>query len=1271
MSGQYDNFSRDYHYLSSIPLAPTASTSRDPTRTTTTPYVILTHSHNDSSSSSSPTTSSSGGDITPIVPSPYENPSSALFPFTPGPLELSPLPPPTDPSSSFSSPPRPPRPSNPNLALIFANPNPNPPPTGPLPQLPEEQDQHLVQGRSTTPLSPLLSYRKPVPSFLPTPPRTDPLGVDFNDEREHDDHERSSSPTPSTVYPVAGGGQGRLSVGTFEGLLQQGEGVVSTETPASALVSGYRDEVASSLSSGRLSVLRRMNEGDGELGHVVWSPRIHLGLDERGVEAREERLRQDRARLQREMMEGGEGRDLGDRSRLDREEEGDRVLLDPHTPSPRRGGRRKAGTGSREFGQVGKRDIPFLSPRYQRGAYEETEDPEEVDQSGPVLRRGSKRLSDLAEPTTTNRNSPDLENPATRPVGQVRRKSRASTLQKMAKKASPKDKEKGFPRKVSREAGNEVEVVVHDSASQDEGEFSDKVTSPVIGGADEGDWERTKREATCLAARMNWSFVEFDSWFARFIHLFYPFAIFAHIPATIFLDFCLLYILVQVALFPAFPSANSTLAIFARRAIIPVPNVAESTGWWVAVGVYAACTAVWLFGVCLWRECGRGYLRRWGAGGGRVQIEKVYVDAASFNYACARSYGTFSFMWQVRLAPLRPKSPLALSVDGTSRLDFVRETLSWYRQNWPTVALLIPRAAISVAVLLLYTTTAYGTSMNTAQFASRDSAFFDATTGALTGFAAAVVLTNCAWAALRLVVLVSAWVGLWIIDRSFSCLRRSNRDEAYSSRYQLERTAQTPSPFGFEEKSLQLNNNALPRLSYGSIPAVNWRVRRQRRLRAAILVCLGSTPLSSTSSSFPSPYLRSPYVLGAGSPWSQLSSKSKSGPIGQDKPEHPEFEERRHANLATRGEEPEQRRTEVLMSSPPRRQGFWSKLSPFVSPSATFHRSPLVSFSRASPSASIGQTTGANAQHRRGTSTQQYDGGDISESRLHRRVRSVPLDDSDYIHFDEVPLSSRDDCVARSPAVDYPRRFSTAPSFPSPPQVQVNSTQYPFPVPSANIRSHDLRLTIPDRPELVSRFSAFSTKPSSTSTVPPPPVPSRPPTSSSLLESQLSHIPSEHLKLSDKLLSELRRVERYDRKIDSRRGSEMGTSSYATAEESPTNDNLVDPTLRYSQASFTSQPDSVGGQSETSTLRGAVRTPDLSRSLATFANPSTIDETLDTAPQASSSPARPLLPPFRLSSDSRADNLSLGPATPVIGGTAHEQGAFGGSPLLGHERKLS
>ncbi|GAA6016143.1 hypothetical protein JCM11491_000681 [Sporobolomyces phaffii] len=1259
MSASRESSSRDSHYLSSIPLAPASAR----TLARLDPYAIQTQSQNDFSS---PSTS---GHVTPVFPSPYENPSSALFPFTPGPLEIAtdaPQPP-ASPRERMSSPPRPRRPSKPDLAVIFGNPN--PPPTGPLPEIPEPGDD----SDPASPRSPPLSYRKPVPSFLPTPPRSDPLAVDFA-------RNRSSSPTPS--LPGHATTTSRLSVGTFEGLLQKGE--AGGETPSSIQVAGYRDEGSASFVSNRLSSLR--GESD-EPGNVIWSPRIHLGLDERGVEAREERIRQDQWKLQREL----EGQDLGEPSQLVRGGPEDRYLS-PHTPSPRRGKRKGGGGGDdREIGPVGKRDIPFLSPRYHRGlGYEEAEDHEEVDQSGPVLRRGSKRLSDLEGPAPA-RSSPELE-PSTsaRPV-QNKRKSRASTLQKLSKRSPPIPQYHRERRdKVARD-GNEVEVVVHDSASQDEGDYSDKAGSPVLAGPDEGDWERTRKEATCLSARMNWSFVEFNSWFARFIHLFYPFAMFAHIPATVFLDFCLLYTLVQVALYPAFPAANSALGIFTRRAIIPVPSVAESTGWWVAVGVYAACTAIWLFGVCFWNECGRGYLRRWGGGGGRVQIEKVYVNSASFNYACARSYGTFSFMWQVRLAPLRPKSPLSVAVEGSSRLDFVRETLCWYRQNWPTVLLLVPRAAISVAVLLLYTTTAYGSSMNTGQFASRDSAFFDSATGALTGFAAGVVLTNCAWAALRLVVLVVAWIGLWIIDRPFSCLRRSKRDEAFSSRYQIDHRVQTPSTFGFEEKSFQLNNS-LPRLSYGSLPAVDWRARRQRRLRAAILVCLGSTPLSSSSGSFPSPYLRSPYVVGTGSPWSQISGKTKGGPDHKEKVEARACDERRRANLAERGAQTDADSPEVMVSSPPRPQGFWGKVSPFLTPRATFNRSPLISFSRASASPPVGQATGVHSQHRRGNSTSLQEGGDIAESRLHRRVRSVPLQHDDYIHFDEVPLSTRNEPLNETSS-EYPRRFSTSPSFPSPPEITTSiSNQYPFTAPNFDTRSSDLRLSIPaDRPELVSRFSAFSTKPSSAIVTPaspplPPPVPSRPPSSSGLLEAQLAHIPTEHLKLSDKLLSELRRVESYDRKVggsDSRRGSELETSSFATARERPASSapdelDAVDRSLRYSHGSFTSQPDSVGGQSENSTLRGgAVRTPDLSRSLATFAaNPAAAaihevddadddDETRRRRRRANSdgpdsgmthpSPARPLLPPFRLSSDSRADDLSLGPATPVLGGPTNDE----------------
>ncbi|GAA5942091.1 uncharacterized protein JCM15063_002001 [Sporobolomyces koalae] len=1227
-----------YHYLSSIPLAP-ASTSRNLTRAN--PYAVQTHSQNDFSSAST----SPSGDGTPLVPSPYENPSSALFPFTPGPLEVtdngatSPVEP-----RSMSSPPRPRRPSQPDLAVIFGNPN--PPPLGPLPDLPEEDQTSHSSARSPT-----FSHRKPVPSFIPTPPRSDPLAVDFPTSRE------VSSPSSS--------GPGRLSVGTFEGLLQQGE------TPASAIVAGYRDEglfAPAAANNKRLSSLR----GEDDQGNVVWSPRLNLGLDERGFEAREDRIRQDQLKLQREMQ----GQDLGEPSQL---LEVDENRHEPHTPSPRKKSNRAV--ADKVFSPVGRRDIPFLSPRYYRGTANEEDDPEEVDQSGPVLRRGSKRLSDLADPSA----APSTSEPHDAVAGhESRRKSKASTLHKMAPKRTAVPREWERSKKRPKE-GTEVEVVVHDSASQDEGDFSDKSVTPVVPAYDEGDWERTRKEATCLSARMNWTFVEFDSWFARFVHLFYPFAMFAHIPATVFLDFNLLYLLCQVALYPALPAANSVLAIFSRRAIIPVPDVAESTGWWVAVGVYAACTAVWLFGVCLWKECGRGYLRRWGGGGGKVQIEKVYTDSASFNYACVRSFGTFSFMWQVRLAPLRPKSPLAKAVEGTSRLDFVRETLCWYRQNWPTVLLLIPRAAISVAVLLLYTTTAYGTSTATNQFVARDSAYFAPATGALTGFAAGVVLTNCVWAALRLVVLVVAWIGLWMIDRPFSCVRRAKRDEALSSRYQVD----TASSFGFDEKPFQLGAT-VPRLPYGSTPPTDWRVRRQRRIRAAILVCLGSTPLSSTSSTVPSPYLRSPYVLGAGSPWSQSTGKGKTGQTWVEKAEHNEYDDRRRAYLAGRGDD--RNGSDVMLSSPPRRQGFWSKLSPFVSPSAKFDRSPIISFSRASPP--IGH---ASAMQPRRASMAQLDSTDIADSRLHRRVRSVPLEDSDYIHFEEVPLSSREQ-PAQAPS-DHQRRFSTTPSLPSPPAIPTpgpSNQQYPFPSNLAqHTRSSDLRLSIPDRPGLVSRFSAFSSAGPSTfamtpaATTPVPQLPTRNmPSSSGLLEAQLAHIPTEHLKLSDKLLSELRRVESYDRKFPSgrSRGSEIDTSSWATAPTGvasstydPSSSN-VDRSLRYSQASYVSQPDSVGGQSENSTLRGAVRTPDLSRSLATFANSASSaaineaegeeDASDPVSTDSTRSPQRPLLPPFRLSSDSRADNLSLGPATPILGAATTESGEFSGSPpALGKESR--
>lgn len=59
-----------------------------------------------------------------------------------------------------------------------------------------------------------------------------------------------------------------------------------------------------------------------------------------------------------------------------------------------------------------------------------------------------------------------------------------------------------------------------------------------------------------------------------------------------------------------------------------MPDIEPSTGWWVAVAVYAASTAAWFFGVLLWKELGRDYYSRWKSADRSVEIEKVYAGAA-------------------------------------------------------------------------------------------------------------------------------------------------------------------------------------------------------------------------------------------------------------------------------------------------------------------------------------------------------------------------------------------------------------------------------------------------------------------------------------------------------------------------------------------------------------------------------------------------------------------------------------------------------------------
>ncbi|KAI5476118.1 hypothetical protein MNV49_000388 [Pseudohyphozyma bogoriensis] len=230
--------------------------------------------------------------------------------------------------------------------------------------------------------------------------------------------------------------------------------------------------------------------------------------------------------------------------------------------------------------------------------------------------------------------------------------------------------------------------------------------------------------------------VGYPGWFPRFIHFFYPLFVLIHIPATLFLDFNVLFMLAQIALSPALPGPSTTTTTTTRLLIrsIPIPTLTFSTAWWVAFGAYAACTLIWLLVVCLWLDFIVGYVKIWGKGA--VSLSRVYRGAASFNYGCVRSYSHFSLLYRVRLAPFQSRS--VYRAPGVTWVDGIVDSCAWYIQNWPTVLLLLPRAGLSLTLLLLFSSTTYGRQGATQ---ARDVSYFGAN-GTLTAFASGVLIAN-------------------------------------------------------------------------------------------------------------------------------------------------------------------------------------------------------------------------------------------------------------------------------------------------------------------------------------------------------------------------------------------------------------------------------------------------------------------------------------------------------------------------------------------------
>lgn len=116
----------------------------------------------------------------------------------------------------------------------------------------------------------------------------------------------------------------------------------------------------------------------------------------------------------------------------------------------------------------------------------------------------------------------------------------------------------------------------------------------------------------------------------------------AHYPATLFLDYNVIYTLVQIALSPSLPSTSIRLA---TRAIVDIPTLRTSTAWWVAVGIYSACTFFWVVIIGLWLDLYLAFIKPWGTGG-RVPIGRVYRGASwvsAFLFATTSRVLTFSF----------------------------------------------------------------------------------------------------------------------------------------------------------------------------------------------------------------------------------------------------------------------------------------------------------------------------------------------------------------------------------------------------------------------------------------------------------------------------------------------------------------------------------------------------------------------------------------------------------------------------------------------------
>lgn len=128
----------------------------------------------------------------------------------------------------------------------------------------------------------------------------------------------------------------------------------------------------------------------------------------------------------------------------------------------------------------------------------------------------------------------------------------------------------------------------------------------------------------------------------------------------------------------------------------------------------------------------------------------LYLSSPGFNLVSMTSYTNFCFMLHLRFS--------AFFGENGSLRDGMAETFWFYSQNLPTVGLLLPRAGLSLAVLLAFSSPDAGiVALADAGISShRDSTYFRSD-GGLTSYARGVLIANAAWTAWRALIVLWSW----------------------------------------------------------------------------------------------------------------------------------------------------------------------------------------------------------------------------------------------------------------------------------------------------------------------------------------------------------------------------------------------------------------------------------------------------------------------------------------------------------------------------------